>query len=212
MNLKKPIRYTAVCGLLSACLILLCSYRAEGILAKETAAQTAEESQAVYEIPRVQAGIGAYLEALEDLDRDFPKAVNSLATSASTIIELDASDYDCLLRIVESEAGICDQKGKVLVANVILNRVESEHFPDTVEEVVYQKKQFSPVENGTIDRVTVTEETKTAVSMALSGIDYSEGALFFAARKAADPKNMNWFDRTLDFLFEHDGHEFFTLR
>ena len=134
------------------------------------------------------------------------------SVSTSSVVQLNASDYECLLRIVESEAGICDKKGKVLIANVILNRMESSYFPDTVEEVVYQKKQFSPVENGSIDRVTVTEETKEAVSMALSGTDYSEGALFFAARDLADQKNMDWFDDTLDFLFEHDGHEFFTIR
>ena len=134
------------------------------------------------------------------------------SVSTSSVIQLNASDYECLLRIVESEAGICDKKGKVLIANVILNRMESSYFPDTVEEVVYQKNQFSPVENGSIDRVTVTEETKEAVSMALSGTDYSEGALFFAARDLADQKNMDWFDDTLDFLFEHDGHEFFTIR
>ncbi|MDO5410899.1 MAG: cell wall hydrolase, partial [Lachnospiraceae bacterium] len=136
------------------------------------------------------------------------------AKTASSIpqVRLNDADYECLLKIVQSEAGICDQKGKILVANVILNRMKNQDFPDTVTAVVYQKNQFSPVENGAIDRVCITEETKEAVSMALSGTDYSKGALFFAARKLAGRENMKWFDESLEFLFEHDGHEFFTLK
>ena len=48
--------------------------------------------------------------------------------------------------------------------------------------------------------------------LALNGIDYSEGALFFVARKHAEEKNLNWFDNSLEFLFEHDGHEFFKCK
>ena len=126
--------------------------------------------------------------------------------------QLSEEDYDCLLRIVEAEAGICDEKGKILVANVVLNRMETTEFPDTVREVVYQDHQFSPVSSGRIDRVTITDETVEAVQKALNGIDYSEGALFFVARKHAEEKNLNWFDNSLEFLFEHDGHEFFKCK
>ncbi|MBQ7839648.1 MAG: cell wall hydrolase [Lachnospiraceae bacterium] len=127
--------------------------------------------------------------------------------------ELSKQDYDTLLKIVEAEAGTEDETGKILVANVVLNRVESEDFPDTVTEVVYQKEngvtQFSPVANGTIEKVTVSEETVDAVELALLGYDISDGALYFAARNAADPKSMYWFDNHLDRLFAYGGHEFF---
>ena len=53
---------------------------------------------------------------------------------------------------------------------------------------------------------------KEAVRKALEGTDYSEGALFFVARKHAEEKNLNWFDNSLEFLFEHDGHEFFKCK
>ena len=54
---------------------------------------------------------------------------------------LSEQDHDALLRIVEAEAGGEDSDGKLLVANVVLNRVNSEKFPDTVTEVVMQKEQ-----------------------------------------------------------------------
>ncbi|MCI7097968.1 MAG: cell wall hydrolase [Lachnospiraceae bacterium] len=153
----------------------------------------------MYTVPEVQAGMQIYLG----------KNVQQVSTSD---IRLDKADYECLLKIVESEAGICDRKGKILVANVVLNRMNSCSFPDTVTEVVYQKNQFSPVKNGSIDQVTVSGETREAVSLALSGTDYSQGALFFVARKLADEENMEWFDSSLKYLFEHDGHEFYTLK
>ncbi|MDO4292755.1 MAG: cell wall hydrolase [Eubacteriales bacterium] len=127
--------------------------------------------------------------------------------------KLSGQDYEVLCRIVEAEAGTEDAKGKLLVANVVLNRVEDERFPDTVTEVVYQKSrgicQFSPVADGRIDCVTVSPETREAVDAALDGEDISEGALYFVARSAADPENMRWFDTHLVRLFAHGGHEFF---
>ena len=120
---------------------------------------------------------------------------------------------EALLRIVEAEAGCEDEEGKLLVANVVLNRVNHKSFPDTVTEVILQKEngvtQFSPVANGRYYRVEVSEETISAVGRALTGEDISEGALYFAARKYADSDKMKWFDENLTFLFSHGGHEFF---
>ena len=126
---------------------------------------------------------------------------------------LSEEDLNMLLRIVEAEAGNQDEEGKLLVANVVLNRVESEKFPDTVTEVVLQREngvcQFSPVSNQTIWKVCISEETESAVERALQGEDISDGALYFAAREYADCDKMKWFDNHLTFLFKHGGHEFF---
>lgn len=126
---------------------------------------------------------------------------------------LSDEDMEALLRIVEAEAGCEDVEGKLLVANVVLNRVNHKSFPDTVTEVILQKEngvtQFSPVANGRYYRVEVSEETISAVGRALTGEDISEGALYFAARKYADSDKMKWFDENLTFLFSHGGHEFF---
>lgn len=127
--------------------------------------------------------------------------------------ELDEENLNVLLRIVEAEAGSEDIEGRLLVANVVLNRVDSVEFPDTVKEVVFQRSkgvtQFSPVANGRYDTVEISEETFTAVQRALSGENISQGALYFAARKYADSDRMKWFDENLTLLFKHGGHEFF---
>ena len=129
-------------------------------------------------------------------------------------IDVSDKDLDTLMRIVEAEAGGEDRTGKLLVANVVINRVKNKRFPNNVTDVVYQKAknvtQFSPVSNGIIDKVTVSEETKDVVYSALKGEDVSNGALFFMARKYAAPENVEWFDSNLTFLFSYGGHDFYT--
>ena len=142
------------------------------------------------------------LTQVEGLPEEDPQA-------AEAFTDYTESDYNVLLRIVQAEAGGCDMKGKILVANVILNRVESDEFPDTITDVVYEKRQFSPVSNGSINRCKVEQETVEAVDRALAGEDYSEGALFFMNRRASSGSNVRWFDTHLDYLFQHGGHEFF---
>ena len=106
-----------------------------------------------------------------------------------------------------------DLIGKMLVANVILNRVEDEHFPDSINEVIFQANnvvtQFSPISDGRFYSVKVSNETVEAVNKVLQGEDNSQGALYFAARKSADKENMRWFDEELNWLFAYGGHEFF---
>ena len=127
---------------------------------------------------------------------------------AARRISYTDEDYQVLLRIVQAEAGICDKKGKILVANVIINRVLSDEFPDSVKAVVYEPSQFQPVSNGAINSARVTAETIECVNRALEGEDYSNGALYFMNRKGSGSA-ASWFDRHLNYLFSHDGHEFF---
>ena len=127
--------------------------------------------------------------------------------------QLSDKDYDALLRIVEAEAGGEDQDGKLLVANVVLNRVNNELFPDTGCEGVMQNEQgiaqFSPTVDGRYQNVRVSEDTKAAVERALYGEDISQGALYFCAREKADSNRLKWFDRKLTRLFSYGNHEFF---
>ena len=133
--------------------------------------------------------------------------------AGTTPLIITEEDKEVLLRIVEAEATAEDVKGRMLVANVILNRVLSSKFPDNITDVVFQNNgktyQFSPIKDGRYWSVTVSDLTREAVERVLNGEDYSQGALYFAARKLANPNNMSWFDRELTRLFRYGVHEFF---
>lgn len=127
----------------------------------------------------------------------------------SPIIAITDEEYNNLVRIVEAEATGLDIKAKILVANVVINRVFSKDFPDNVTEVIFQENgaQFQPVMDGRYYSVELTDTSYEAVDRALVGEDYSEGALFFAATASAG--NGSWFAIHLKRLFEYNGHVFF---
>lgn len=128
-------------------------------------------------------------------------------------IRLKASDRKILERLVQAEAGNQDIEGKMLVANVVINRYNSSRFPDSIRGVIFQHSgksyQFSPAKSGSIYTVKVTSKTKEAVERVLQGEDISKGALFFVARRAANRNSLSWFDRKLTRLFTHGAHTFY---
>lgn len=130
-------------------------------------------------------------------------------------IAISEEDYDALLRIVQAEAGGEDVQGRILVAEVILNRVLAEEFASTVRDVIFEKSggsaQFAPTADGRYYSVEVTQSTVEAVEKAIHDEDLSQGALFFSARRKANPYDMAWFDNNLTWLFQYGGHEFYTL-
>lgn len=127
------------------------------------------------------------------------------------VVEFTEEDYKVLCTIVEAEAGDQDEKGKILVANVIINRVKHQSkFPNNITDVVFANNgyvyQFSPVRpGGRYWKVTATENTIECVERALRGEDYSEGAIYFCMKTSPD----SWFNTALEFLFKHQDHYFY---
>lgn len=135
--------------------------------------------------------------------------VKTNVTVPAYVVAFSAEDYNNFLRIVEAETTGGDLMSKLLVANVIINRVRNPYFPNTISGVIFQGngEQFSPVADGRFYTVPVTQVTVEAVNKALLGEDYSMGATFFAAVSSAGPDS--WHARTLTRLFEYGGHVYF---
>ncbi len=135
--------------------------------------------------------------------------VSSSAVQNSLGLEISEADYDALLRIVQAEAGNQSEKGKIMVANVILNRVNDSRFPDTIYEVIYQNSggvyQFSPTASADFENVTASESTITCVERALAGEDYSQGALYFTSYY----EDTSWFNTSLTFIVQEGAHYFY---
>lgn len=125
-------------------------------------------------------------------------------------LTITQEDYEALLRIVEAEAGNQDEIGRILVANVVFNRVRNEEFADSIYDVIFQNDgdvyQFQPIIDGNYYRVNVSEITKQCVIRALSGEDYSKGALYFTTSTSP----YSWFNSELTFIFNHGAHYFYN--
>lgn len=161
-----------------------------------------------------------FSEARAEVPEDAKSKVAAIEESPEQVAKkgkrrsLTDQDLEALYRIVEAEATQEDIVGRILIANVIFNRVDHDGFPNTIYDVIHHKikgrAQFSPIDDRRYFTVTVSDKTKEAVKRALDGEDYSEGALFFAARSMASQKAMGWFDRNLKQVKKHGIHEFFT--
>jgi len=89
-----------------------------------------------------------------------------------------SAEKDLLARLVEAEAKGEPYAGKVAVATAVLNRVDSSLFPNTINGVIYQPSQFTPVQNGAIHN-TPSAESKRAVQEALAFRGQGSGSLYF---------------------------------
>ncbi|MBR5579361.1 MAG: cell wall hydrolase [Lachnospiraceae bacterium] len=194
--------------LLIHCVLLVAWLCIQGITIDKTAARAFVLLQKEGEAVQATSFLGVMKEQISE-----QRTLQLQTITRKNRIEITTGEYENLLRIVEAEAGGEDKMGKMLVANVIINRVEDDRFPDTINQVIFQEEegvaQFSPIADGRFYQVKITQETIEAVNDVLSGEDNSKGALYFAARKAADPENMKWFDENLTRLFAYGSHEFF---
>lgn len=97
--------------------------------------------------------------------------------------EHDAMDYYWLARIIHAESGGEALEGQIAVGNVVLNRVSSEDFPDSVPGVIFDDEngvQFEPVSNGSVTKEP-TELSREAARRALAGETTAGDALYFFA-------------------------------
>ena len=108
-----------------------------------------------------------------------------------------------LAKIAMAEAEGCRIKAKELVIRTVLSRIESDMFPNTVEEVIFQKNQFTPISDGRWNKVEPNEECWQALENVLSSSE-SKDILFFESCKGD-----SWHNKNLKLVCEEDGMRFY---
>ena len=130
--------------------------------------------------------------------------------SRSTTTRNDnANDVYWLSRIVHAEAGAEPYQGKVAVGNVVLNRVKSKEFPNTVYNVIFEYykniPQFSPVADGTIYNIPSSESVKAAQEALNGSKPVGNATYFFNPDKAAG----SWIVKNKTYVTKIGGHVFY---
>lgn len=101
--------------------------------------------------------------------------------------DLGVSEHEiqllALVTMAEAE-GECEE-GKRLVIDTVLNRVDSEYFPDTIEDVIYQPNQFESMWNGRVSRCEVLDEYCQLVREELANRTNSDVVFFTAGQYSA---------------------------
>lgn len=172
-------------------------------------AQTAPETQAETEAP------AATLEALDlgtkvitilvEVQPETEIAQPEVQPTQPERLWTDKEAY-LLARLAMAEAESEDTESKALVIRTVLNRVQYPYFPDTIEEVIFQNNQFTPIKDGRWDSVEPDDDCWAALALVESGWDESQGALYFEVTTDED----TWHNTHLVKLFEHGAMTFYT--
>lgn len=102
----------------------------------------------------------------------------------SSAVNASASEQELLAALIFCEAGNQPYDGQVAVGAVVMNRVRSGSFPDTITDVIYQSGQFTPAMTGWLDSVLAsdgyTDSSMQAAADALAGSNPIGDCLYFS--------------------------------
>lgn len=137
----------------------------------------------------------------------------SVASGSGTISSGDtfynSDSVYWLSRIIHAESEGEPLRGKIAVGNVVLNRVASPDFPDSIHAVIFDDKwgvQFTPVSNGTINN-TPSAESVIAAKLCLDGANTAGGSLFFFNAALA---TSTWIARSRSHVTTIGNHKFYA--
>jgi spore germination cell wall hydrolase CwlJ-like protein len=130
------------------------------------------------------------------------------STVSSGAISCTDEEFNMLCYVLQGEVGDCSQDSKLAVANVIINRVKSPNFPDTISGVLTQSNQFTAIYGYYNGTNTPTQDTIDCARRAVNGEDNSNGAVYYYAPSYCGGSTAAWFE-TLTFCMELDGQRYF---
>lgn len=129
-------------------------------------------------------------------------------TKVKSEINYTNEDLYWLSRLVHAEAQSEPYEGKLAVANVILNRVKSNEFPNSIKGVIFDRThsvQFTPTVNGEIYKTPSSESEKAALE-ALQGNNNAKNILYFLNPKKSP---VNWITKNRNYAFTISNHNFY---
>lgn len=190
--LLRNAKMFAVCGAMA--------YLATGLTELTSNAGRIEPYQKIVEAPAIRG-----LPRIETKEEEPREVYQPMVASR----DWDAEESYLLAKIAMAEAEGEDIEGKALVIMVVLNRVWSDKFPDSIEEVIMQKNQFSVTrEGGRWWRVEPDEDCYKALDMVMTEQwDESQGALYFESEGRS-----TWHQDNLEYLLKHGNHYFYKER
>lgn len=142
-----------------------------------------ENVEPISDVNPVSESAEVTMEIIEKACEEGEKTVEEQKKKAA---EIEASKK-LLAALIFCEAGNQPYKGQVAVGAVVMNRIASGKYPNSLKAVIYQRGQFGPASTGKLDRVlkngSYTATNLQAAEDALKGVDPVEGCLYFGCGK-----------------------------
>lgn len=168
------------------------TYREENIVSTQKAPKSTDDETIKFQIENSTSNFPENISEirvsdieLEDNHEEFFEASEEINNSFEEEINLSKSENSLMNTIVFAESGTCSQEVQKGIAWTIFNRIESEKYPNSVEEVIFDENQYSPVEGDKIffddwpdnethyhrevEETDITEQVKESVKLAIAG-------------------------------------------
>ena len=191
------------------------------LTAQSNALYITANGHSYYTVGRVRNLDGHLYVPIRPLARSFALDLTWNSTARAVELEyegerraVEAASYDAdelywLSRIISAEAKGEPFLGQIAVGNVVLNRVRSPLYPNTIYGVIFDRKhgtQFSPVSFGTIYNKP-SASAVIAAKICLEGYSISDSALFFLNPRIA---TNNWIVKNRPYAFTVGNHDFYN--
>lgn len=121
------------------------------------------------------------------------------------IVEIDQDDAVLLMQIGRAEGGPT-LDGQLWAMRVILNRVDSTDFDNTIKEVVSEKNQFEVYTKGTYKKVELNENSHLALALIESGWNETQSAVYWRADNGSEG---SWHDNNLEYIETVEGNRYY---
>lgn len=170
-----------------------------------------EDGELYLPVDALERLFGVTAKARKDGGLDISTEGYSMLTGGDDYYELNfpGTDLFWLTQIISAEAKYQPLAGMIGVGNVVLNRVASDKFPNTVFEVIYDTQgvvQFEPVSNGSIKaEIEEGSDAYIAACLCLEGYNTVDDCLFFYNPDCGN----QWFDSTRELVLIIGDHNFY---
>lgn len=183
---------------------VLCLIAAAGLHKGE--AEDYEEKKTYIEEEREEQDLSIF-EPISTVEQGtVQKPSEEPSSAAGPVSRFTQEEQEFLLKIAQAEAGNQGEEGMWLVMSVVINRVESADFPDTIEGVIFQESQFSSVTDGNFDdAVIISAEAQEALARIENG-DIAPLIIGFEVKSSQE------LDRYFMAAFEFRDHRFYTKK
>lgn len=158
------------------------------------------------------------LEIWEEIPQEEEDTTEVESEPQYPIINWNESEVYELAKIAECEGGNQNIQTRILIIMVVLNRVQSDSFPDNIHDVIFEESngtyQFSQLApDGSWWNTEPSEESYEAVAVCMeqinNGYDNSGGALYFEAFGTDEEAEKSWHGRNLQFLYKSQSTRFY---
>lgn len=160
-----------------------------------------EELPEIVETVRIEPNIETILQNKVRYTRHWDEDISDHT------VEISYPDAQLLMMVASAEALNQGTHGMQLVMEVILNRVASDEFPDTVQGVIYQSGQFQSVTNGSIYRAEITPEVRQALCEVEKNLNANNNIIAFETSS-----NGKTLEKYFRYNFTDGAHDFYELK